>query len=227
MTDATAARGPLAALGVDRLTLLWGGLLVCLELLAVLLYVGVAPVVPTSALFYLYPFVWINLGLWAVLRTDVPDAAGPQRQAALLVAGGYLLVVAWFGGLLVPAGGVEYGVQVSLVDQPPGWGPTLTADLGLVAAYLVPYRLVGYVALSYLVYATVLDVVDAGVAVGGLLGVASCVSCSWPVLAVVVTGVAGAGASGAVISNAYAISTAVFAVTVVLLTFRPGFDRGG
>jgi hypothetical protein len=225
MSDATSTPGPLAKLGIDRLTVLWGALLVCLELLSVLLYVQLPSVIPTEPLFFLYPFVWINLGLWAVLRTDVPDAAGPQRQAALLVAGGYLLVVAWFGGLLVPAGGADYGLQVSLADQPPGWGPTLTADFGLVAAYLVPYRLVGYVALSYLVYATVLDVVDAGVAVGGLLGVASCVSCSWPVLAVVVTGVAGAGASGVVISNAYAISTAVFAVTVVLLTFRPGFDR--
>jgi len=86
---------------------------------------------------------------------------------------------------------------------------------------VIPYKLIGYLALTYLVYVTLLDA--AGSAVGGVLGLLSCVSCTWPVLATIVTGVAGSGTAlaGAVYAQSYDLSTVVFVVTVGLLYWRP------
>ena len=87
----------------------------------------------------------------------------------------------------------------------------------------MPAYVVGYLALSYLLYVTVLDA--AGSAVGGLLGLVSCVSCAWPVFATVASTVfGGAGLLAASAAEVpYDISTAVFLLTVALLYWRPGF----
>jgi cytochrome c biogenesis protein CcdA len=80
---------------------------------------------------------------------------------------------------------------------------------------------VGYAALAVLVYATALDV--AGSAIGGVLGLFSCVSCTWPVLASLVGGVAGGSSAvaSAALSGSYGLSTVIFVVTVGLLYWRP------
>jgi cytochrome c biogenesis protein CcdA len=59
--------------------------------------------------------------------------------------------------------------------------------------------------------------------VTGILGLLSCVSCSWPILATLVTGVAGSGTAiaGAAYAQSYGLSTVVFVVTVGLLYWRP------
>ena len=78
----------------------------------------------------------------------------------------------------------------------------------------------GYLALAWLVYATVIDA--AGSAVTGVLGLLSCVSCSWPILASLLTGIGGGGAlAAAAQSQSYELSTVVFVVTVALLYWRP------
>jgi hypothetical protein len=71
------------------------------------------------------------------------------------------------------------------------------------------------------VYATVLDA--AGSAVTGVLGLLSCVSCSWPVLTSIATGLVGgsSGVAAAVSNGSYGLSTLVFVVTVGLLYWRP------
>jgi len=54
------------------------------------------------------------------------------------------------------------------------------------------------------------------------LGLLSCVSCTWPVLASLVGGVAGGtGLAAAVTTQSYGLSTVVFCVTVGLLYWRP------
>jgi hypothetical protein len=174
------------------------------------------------------PFVWINVGLWALWRTEVPAAPARSRRIAAVVAVGYALILAYFGGLLdlgyafvsVPGYDPSYGWYVA-TSLPPGFGPAVTYESELVIVRLFPYQLVGYAALSYLVYATVIDA--AGAAVTGVLGLLSCVSCSWPIVATIVTGVA--GGSSALAAQAYQqslpLSTAVFVVTVGLLYWRP------
>jgi hypothetical protein len=90
----------------------------------------------------------------------------------------------------------------------------------------MPARVVGYLALAYLVYATVIDA--AGSAVSGVLGLLSCVSCSWPILASLLTGVFGSSSAlvAATFDLSYDVSTLVFVVTVALLYWRP-FGFGG
>nr|WP_284013344.1 hypothetical protein [Halobaculum sp. DT92] len=88
----------------------------------------------------------------------------------------------------------------------------------------MPAKLLGYAALAYLLYGTVVDATSAGVA--GLLGLFSCVSCSLPILVGAATAVVGGGGFvvAAVGGIGYGPSTLVFCVTVALLWWRPGFD---
>jgi hypothetical protein len=229
---ATDARNtPLARLRPRRETVLWGSLLVTLELgvLAAYSLLGSSSLVTLAgARFWLYPLVWINVGLWAVLRT-VPAGSGAStrhRWLARALAAGYFGLLAYTGGL-VGAGMAEGAGVVRVVWRtiPPGWGPAVTYAGDLATLTLVPYRVVGYLALAYLVYATVLDAARS--AVTGVLGLLSCVSCSWPVLASLATGVAGSGTgiAVAVSTNSYGLSTVVFVATVALLYWRPFGSR--
>lgn len=83
------------------------------------------------------------------------------------------------------------------------------------------YKVVGYVTLAYLVYTTVVDATRT--AVSGVIGLFSCVSCSWPILGTVATSLFGSGS--AVVTGAlrqsYGLSTLVFLSAVALLYYRP------
>lgn len=199
----------------------------------------------TDPLRLVYPFVWINAAALGVWMTEVPSGSaeaehgggeGPStryRGIAVAVGVGYLLVLAYAGGILGPG----YDLVDASVDAvasaspgwylssglPPGYGPAAVYEGSLVTLVLVPYKLVGYLALAYLVYATVIDA--AGAAITGVLGLLSCVSCSWPVLAALVSGVAGSGSAlaTAAYGESLALSTVVFVVTVGLLAWRPRF----
>jgi hypothetical protein len=214
----------LARFRPERETLLWGALVVNFELLMLGSYAIVADpqLINLAAIrYWLYPLVWINVGAWAILRTTPTPTGTRQRRIGLAIAVGYFAVLSYFGGLFGPASPGPIGLDVSLLALPPGWGPAILYNGALLSVTLLPYKVVGYVALTYLVYATVLDA--AGSAVTGVLGLLSCVSCSWPILATLVTGVAGSGTAvaGAVYAQSYGLSTVVFVVTVGLLYWRP------
>jgi len=208
----------------DRETVLWGALILHIELFLLGTYalVSSAELVNAAAIrFWLYPFVWINVGIWAIVRTR-PTPTGPrQRRIGLAIAVGYFLVLSYFGGVIGQAIPGPATLDLTLFGVPPGWGPAILYNGSVLAVTLLPFKVIGYVALAYLVYATVLDA--AGSAITGVLGLLSCVSCSWPVLAALVTGVAGSGTAiaGAVYSQSYGLSTLVFVVTVGLLYWRP------
>lgn len=224
MSHSPLARERLARFRPERSTLLWGAVILNAELLAVLLYVAQPSVTPTAFQYYVYPFVWINVGLWALWRTR-PRAADRRRK--LLVGGlavAYFAVLAYAGGLVGPGMG-SMATGFRLAPLPPGLGPALVYSGASVQFALLPYKVVGYVALAYLVYATALDV--SGSAVSGILGLFSCVSCTWPVIASVVSGVAGSSSAvaGAALTSSYGLSTVVFVVTVGLLYWRPFGDR--
>lgn len=216
-------------LAPDRVVLLWGGLLVCLEALAVLLFWQFARVTPLELGIYVYPFVWLNLGLWALVRTEPPEASRRKRYVAVAAAAAYFLVLAYAGGMVGPphshGPGVEHDHGLSLTLRvasiPPGWGPVVALEGGFGFVQLMPYQVVGYLALAYLLYVTVLDAATA--AVSGVVGLLTCVSCSAPVLLALVGGLAGstAGVATVVYEQPYGLSTLAFVVTVALLSWRP------
>ncbi|QSG14995.1 DUF7546 family protein [Halapricum desulfuricans] len=170
--------------------------------------------------YVLYPFVWINVGLWALVRTTPTPALSRRRALAGVLAAGYFLVLAYVGGLV--GAGTHHTVAPSVaLGTPPGFSPAVLYDGGLLKLTLIPYKLIGYLALAYLVYVTVIDA--AGSAVTGVLGLFSCISCTWPIIAAAVTGTIGGGAAiaGAVYAGGYDLSVAVFVLTVGLLYWRP------
>ena len=212
----------------EKKTLLWGALLVNVELLLLVSYAVISDsrlIGPLAVRYWLFPFVWINVGLWAILRTRPAPSAPRQRRIAAAIAVGYFGVLAYFGGVIGPAATDQIStLRVVLLDLPPGWGPAILYDGTLVGVTLMPYKIVGYVALAYLVYATVLDA--AGSVVGGVLGLFSCVSCTLPVVAGVLSGFVGGSTAlvTAASGQSYALSTVVFVVTVALLAWRPDWE---
>lgn len=208
----------------DRETAVLGAGLLAAEVAAVAGYLLFADVRVTDPLILVYPLVWINVGVWAVWRTDPPAATDRRRLAVGLVAAAYLGVLAVVGGLVDLSGaaaGQPTTVRVAYASLPPGYGPALLYAGGPVGLNLLPYKVVGYVALAYLVYATVLEA--AGSAVSGVLGLFACVSCAWPVLGTVVAGLFGGGSAvyAVALSQSYALSTVVFVTAVALLRWRP------
>lgn len=210
----------LARVRPARGTILWGAVLVNSELVALLLYLAQPDIVPTAVRYYVYPFVWINVGLWALVRVDPPTASRRRRLIAGALAIGYLLVLAYAGGLVGRGlGAMATGFRIAML--PPGTGPALVYGGEAIRLTLFPYEVIGYVALSYLVYATVLDVARS--TIGSVFGLFSCVSCTWPVLASVVSGIAGSSSTvaSAALASSYGLSTLIFVVTVCLLYWRP------
>ena len=206
----------------DRETLVYGAALLNAELLLVLAYLALVGPQVTRPLFYLYPFVWINAAVYALWRVDRPTAPAGRKVAAGAVALAYLGVLAYVGGLFgFGAGGAATGLRLELAALPPGWSPALIYAGASLQVALLPFKVVGYLALAYLLYATLLDAA-AGL-VGGLLGLFSCVSCTLPVIAGVLSGfVGGTGAvAAAVYGQSYLLSTVVFVLTVGLLLWRP------
>ncbi len=209
----------------ERDTVVYGALVLNTELLVILFYPGFWRTTLNGLFNIFLAFVWINVGVWALLRTDPPDAPRRQRRTAFGIAVGYFALIAVAGGL-VSVGDLfidvplpESGPRIAWLI--PGWGPAVTYVGDLVRVALLPYRVIGYLALSYLVYATVLDAT--GSAVSGALGLLSCVSCTWPVLASLATGLLGSSSAVAlsVMNWSYTLSTVVFLVTVALLYWRP------
>jgi len=218
-----------------RRTVLAGLVLVNLEALFVAIYLTVTGrSYPLD--FLLFPFVWINVGLWAILRTTPPPVPSRRRYVAGVLAVGYFLVLGYMGNML--AGGEAFGgnpaAGLDLVvygAQPPGWTPYLLYNGTYVHVSLIPPYVVGFAALTYLVYATLLEA--SGLASVGLVGLFSCLSCTVPLLAAAAASAAGAS-SGVILSAvapvAYEAGMVIFVLTVALLHWQPGmgwFARAG
>ena len=182
----------------------------------------------SPSFFHLAPFVWITVGLWAIWWTRPATATRRQRAIALSIAGGYLLVVGYVVGLFAVApGGLAHPSSGWRFEAtyPPGYGPALFYAGDYVRLAFVPYLLIGYSAIGYLVYVTVVDASRS--AAGGLFGLVACVGCAWPILAPVLTGVAGGGTAlvTAAYSQEHVLSTVAFLAAIGFLTWRP-LDRG-
>jgi hypothetical protein len=210
---------------VDVRTLLYAAIVANTLVLLAVVYTLFAGVTTAQPRYVVYGLLWVFVGVVVLWKADPAPTDRRTRRRAAAIAVGYFGALAVAGGLLtLPEAGTAWGVR--LVPLPPGWGPAPVVSTPYVVVGLVPARVVGYVALSYLVYATVIDAT--GSAVSGLLGLLSCVSCTWPVIASLVTGVVGGGSAAAAVALgfSYDLSTAVFLATVALLYWRPSVGEG-
>jgi len=204
------------------------GALALAELLLIVGYFSATGARPTSLRYVVYPFVWINVGLWAAVRTHAPSAPSRLRRPAAGLAVGYFLLLAWLAGLIgvYPGGHASHshahvhGWQVAL--SAPGWGPRVGYAGDAFHAYFVPYRVLGYVSLAYLAYAAALEAGRA--ALSGVLGLVSCIGCAFPMTAALATAVVGPSSAlvADVVGLSLDLSTAVFVLAVALLYWRPG-----
>lgn len=185
------------------------------EALALGAYLRLSPGQVTAWRYLLYPFVWLNVALLVVVRTDVAPASARRRAIASALAVGYLLALAAIDGTLALAPGTGLTVHWGL---PPGWGPLVIADVGPLQLSPVPYRTAGYAAIAYLLYGALVE--TSSRALGGLLGLFSCVSCTLPMIGVALSGVAGGSVAAAATTWSYDLSTAVFLVTVAVLSWQ-------
>lgn len=209
-------------LGVRRETIIGGAALVNIEFLLVAIYLLVAPVTPTGIAVYIYPFVWINVALWAIWRVDAPSVNRRRQYGASFIALSYFLLLGYLGGLYgLGSEAMVSGLRLEYVSLPPGWGPALLYSGEWVRFALLPFKVIGYLTLGYLIYVTILDTATSAAA--GLLGLFSCVSCVLPIIAAVASGFVGAGGALVTIASvqSYSLSTAVFVITVLLLVWRP------
>lgn len=209
---------------VERETLVVGGLVVNTMLLLIAVYYAVSPNGIIGPVPVLVPLVWISVAVLVFLRTRLPAADFRQRTIGLAVATAYFGLLGYFGGIWgQPIPAIPHGADVTLFGAPPGWTPRVAVNSPVVYLNLLPWKVAGYLALSYLVYATVLDA--AGSAISGALGLLSCVSCTWPVIATAASSILGSGAAltSVAYDQSYLLSTVVFLVTVALLSWRPGW----
>lgn len=205
---------------------LWLLLLCAVELLVLSVYFVATGERVLSVRYVLYPFVWINVGAYAVLNTHPVRGSRRAKLGAAAVAVAYLGVLAWLVGIVGPGGGHgATGLSVRLAS--PGWGPVVAYVSPVGHVTFVPFRTLGYLALGYLVYATAAETATS--AVGGVVGLFSCVSCAFPVVAPAVAGVTGGttAALGTVYAFSLDASTLVFVVAVALLYWRPGVTGRG
>lgn len=186
-----------------------------LQVLILVSYLGISEGTVTAPRYLLYPFAWIDVSALAVVRAS-PDARSRRHRTAVAgVAGGYFLAMMVVAGFVGPGRGAMTGWR--FVAAPPGWGPMIAYQGALLRLYLVPFQVVGYAALAYLFYAALLAA-SRGI-VSGTLGLVSCVGCTWTVIAPFVAGSLGSASaiSATVYSLSYDLTTAVFLSTVVLL----------
>ncbi|WP_411965406.1 hypothetical protein [Haloferax sp. YSMS24] len=211
----TASSEEVVSAAVPRDALVWVVVLV-FEAIALVGYFSATSATMTQIRYVVYPFVWINAGLWAILRTTPTPQNRRHRLLGVLVAVGYFLVVMGVPGN-VGLGGLVTGTDLRIAWYAPGWGPLLAFDSSWIRLYLVPFEVVGYASLAYLVYANVLAVARGTIA--SVLGIATCVGCTVPILAPAV-GLLG-GPATALTTTAYQwsydVGTVLFLVTLGLL----------
>ncbi|MDZ7687473.1 MAG: hypothetical protein U5J64_01910 [Halobacteriales archaeon] len=190
-------------------------LFVGLQIAAVAVYFLVTDTVALTAHHALIPVVWVTLGAWAVVNTPLPDELPSYAPLVAVVSGVYLLILLYLGGMVGTT--TSPGSSFFVSSASPGWGPIFGYTAEVFYLRVVPFQFVGYVVLAYLVFVALTDTATS--LVGAAVGMVSCVGCTWPIIAGIlsVVGAGGVGATSAVQSLSYELSTVVFAVAVLVL----------
>ncbi|MFB6234840.1 MAG: hypothetical protein ABEH81_00315 [Halopenitus sp.] len=222
MTQLTTRFDQLRRVSVDRTTVGWVAFLLNLQLLAVVSYFLFTEAGMGEPRYVVYGLLWLNVAVLVLWRVDPPSASFRERRRAVAIATVYFGVVA-MAGSLINAGSPEFEIAYRIALLPPGWGPAFVFASPWIQLVVKPAYLLGYVALSYLVYNAVLTASRS--AAMSVVGIFSCVSCTWPVVAGLATTVLGGGTflTALAVNNSYDLSTVVFLITVALLYWRPGF----
>ncbi|UWG48237.1 putative membrane protein [Halanaeroarchaeum sp. HSR-CO] len=191
-------------------------LVVFTEFLLVAGFLAVSSTSVDQLRYVVYPFVWINTGLLAVSAIETTPQNWRHRAVGMTVAVGYYLVLMYAAGNLggTPAG-TDWSLRVSMLM--PGWGPSIVAAGPTLRVSMVPFEVIGYAALSYLLYANVLRISRGLLA--GALGLVTCVGCTVPILAPLI-GLLGGPASGltsTAYQYSYDVGTLLFVLTVGIL----------
>lgn len=200
------------------------GILVAVEVLAVVLWFMFADWSVLRPVSVAHPLVWLNIAAFALIVTDRPTATRRDRFLVGALALGYLGVLGWVAGALKHGIG---GYDVAIIWLPPGWGPAVQISSPWIRGTLFPYQVVGYVTLAYLLYVAILDAVQP--VSGALLGFASCVGCTLPLAATALPLLLGGSAPISVegLGRPAAIGTVVFALSVAILLWRPASTTEG
>lgn len=216
------------ALDVDPYTLTRLNLLLAAQLFAALVYGVIFDVTVANFRQFLIPFVWITVGVWAAWHIEPASRTATHELLGATVAGTYFLLVSYLSGLLGPAStplesitgwsGIGVSWQHSL-----GWGPVVLYAGDWFSMALVPYQVIGYLALAYLIYAAVLDITKSATA--GIVGLVPCPGCAAPLVAPLLAGAAGTSSAFVLlVAYTYEIATIFFVVAVALLYWRPAFQ---
>ncbi|NHX36311.1 MULTISPECIES: DUF7546 family protein [Halolamina] len=190
-----------------------------------LAYLGLTDAGLTAPTMLAVPFVWVTVAVVAVRHADRPRVGRVSRWIAGGIGAAYALGLGWLTGAVGAA--ANAGTSADLLLLPPGWGPLFRYSGSQVALTLIPYRLVGIVALGYLVSLALRDVVDEGlsVGVGGVVALGSCASCALPLVASAAGALGGAGlgvgAAPTVGGGTYLLGTAAFVLAAWVLAARP------
>ncbi|MFB6088115.1 MAG: hypothetical protein ABEJ85_06300 [Haloarculaceae archaeon] len=177
--------------------------------------------------YVLYPFLWINVAIVAVVAVRPRRASRRHRLLAAAVAGAYFLLLANWSGLVGLTTTGHHAIPESVLgltigQGSPGW-QRVRFITPLFNVQFIPYRVIGYLGLTYLVYVAVIDAT--GAVLSGALGFLSCLSCSFPIVAAAITSIWGGSTTlmGSVYAHSVDISTATFLLSAALLYWRPGF----
>lgn len=199
--------------GIESADLARWGAVLGIEFVVVWMYLLATQTTLTEPRYVLYSFVWINLGILAISRTRPSTRRFRMRAPATILAGIYLFVLLTLGGLLQLGlfQPLNSGMEFRISWVTPGWGPIVVFRNSLIQTVVVPFKLVGYFSISYLLYARLLDTTK-GV-ISGMLGLVSCVGCTFSLLVPLL----GASTFSTVAWLSWDLSTLVFVLTIGLL----------
>ncbi len=174
-------------------------------------YLSVQQPTLTDGRVLVYPVVWSTVSIVAAVWVSRTVRVRPRRWLGAAVGVGYTVALLWLSGTLGTSGGMPTS---QLILSMPGWGPIWLYDNGFVSFSVVPFKLVAYLSLGYIVAVLISA---AGSARTAALGMASCVSCAAPLLLAVAGLFGGTQATTMVASAGYDLATVVLLATFGLL----------
>lgn len=152
-----------------------------------------------------YPLVWLGVSTAAVVA--VGRRWTSLEPWALLVGSTYTIALLYLSGHLRATGtGLAVDVQWGL----PGWTPVVMAELSVVHFVIVPFQLIGYATLGYLLGQS-LSVTSRSL-LAGIGGAFTCAGCLLPITTIAVAG--GVPMTTSTLAS-YPLATAAYVVTVV------------
>ena len=196
---------------------LLGGLLAALAYVAVLMtYVVTTSTEVIDPTLAAYPLIWFTVaGACLVAAFGIPISDHRVRSVdlrariPLIVGVGYVGLLASISGTLV-VGSTELGLDVA--SGLPGWGPIVFVDLLAISLVIVPFQVLGYVALGALLARAL--AVSTGSVLAGPVGLFSCAGCMLPVVATLASAI---GVPLFAEGVSMAASTAGFSATAIIL----------